>query len=185
MVYAMFSIGILGFLVWAHHMFSVGLDVDKFVSTELHLSIYSLGEWEKILLYAGNSSISSPLAFIALGKIYLITPPGQSAGNFKFSTKATAVTKNTYNSYHNLPLSNCSLLNPYFVTGFTDGEGCFIVRVRKNSASKLGWYVEPIFSIGLHKKDILVLEQIKSWFWSWALITALSAFGGREVPYVS
>ena len=58
MVYAMFSIGILGFLVWSHHMFAVGLDVDQSVFTE------------KILLYAGNFAISSPLVFIALGKIY-------------------------------------------------------------------------------------------------------------------
>src|SRR4051812_21607310 len=114
MVYAMFSIGILGFIVWSHHMFAVGLDVDKLVFTELHQftcffseqGTGSKGEWEKILLYAGNSCISSPLVFIALGKIYLnqFSLPGQSAGNFSFSTKATASTKNTYNSYTNLPL---------------------------------------------------------------------------------
>ena len=126
-------------------MFSVGLDVDKFVFTELHLfsrfdlaQIYhSKDEWEKILLYAGNSCICSPLVFITLGKIYLkqLKLPGQSAGNFIIRQKATASTKNIYNSYINLPLisehvpkhkSNLTETEfGYFLAGLIEGDGWF------------------------------------------------------------
>jgi len=141
-----------------HHMFSVGLDVDKFVFTELHLIfkiyfedlIYSIkylqgkilniffkDEWEKILLYAGNSCLSNPLVFITLGKIYLknlfIKIPGQSAGNFNISTKATASAKNTYNSFINLPkisehvpLHKSNLKDKdfgFFLAGLIEGDG--------------------------------------------------------------
>lgn len=168
-------------------MFSVGLDVDKLVFTELHQFTYD--EWEKILLYAGKSSISSPLVFITLGKIYwnnLLS--GQSAGNFSISTNSTAMTKNTYNYYNKLPkislfhkyfiinkhinklrfystvTNNFTQINPYFITGFIDGEGSFVIRVRKNNKSKIGWYVEPIFAIGLHQRDKEVLNIIQNYF---------------------
>ena len=44
-------------------------------------------------------------------------------------------------------------LDPNWVTGFVDGEGCFHVAVRKNENLKLGWEVMPGFTIVLHNKD--------------------------------
>jgi len=55
-------------------------------------------------------------------------------------------------------------LNPFFVTGFIDAEGSFIVSVILDSAHKVGWAVKPAFVIGLHKKDLTLLEDLKSFF---------------------
>uniref|UniRef100_UPI0020007275 hypothetical protein n=1 Tax=Exserohilum turcicum TaxID=93612 RepID=UPI0020007275 len=57
-----------------------------------------------------------------------------------------------------------SSFNPWFITGFVDGEGSLGIHIYKSPASRLGWEVIPQFSISLHKKDRFILEQIKSYF---------------------
>ena len=53
------------------------------------------------------------------------------------------------------------LLNPWFITGFTDAEGCFQIQLRQDMRQKLKWRVGPAFQIKLHIKDIAILEAIK------------------------
>ena len=48
-------------------------------------------------------------------------------------------------------------INPYFIIGFADGEGSFVIRIRKNNNLKVGWNVEFSFQIGLHSKDKTLL----------------------------
>jgi hypothetical protein len=43
-------------------------------------------------------------------------------------------------------------------------EACFHLSVGKSSKYKTGYYVNPGFSIGLHKKDRAILEKIQSYF---------------------
>lgn len=54
-------------------------------------------------------------------------------------------------------------LKPWFVTGFTDAEGCFFVKVTK-SKGKLPWRVNVSFLIVLHVKDKALLESIQAFF---------------------
>ena len=55
-------------------------------------------------------------------------------------------------------------LNPWFVTGFTDGEGSFSIIVAKRDSSKVQWQGRLFFQISLHVKDKALLEQIKNFF---------------------
>lgn len=61
-------------------------------------------------------------------------------------------------------LDKNSGINPWFITGLIDGEGSFIILVRKEPRNSTGWRVESRFIIGMHKKDIVLLKQVQDYF---------------------
>lgn len=57
-----------------------------------------------------------------------------------------------------------STLSPYWVTGFTDAEGSFSLKLSKSSSTRSGYNVIPEFKIELHNRDILLLRKIHTFF---------------------
>ena len=53
---------------------------------------------------------------------------------------------------------------PNWVTGFSDAESSFSLKISKKSTSKSGWSVIPEFRIELHCRDTLLLRKIQSFF---------------------
>lgn len=51
-----------------------------------------------------------------------------------------------------------------WITGFTDGEGCFSVSLIKNKTSKCGWQVFPEFVITQGEKSMSALRIFKDYF---------------------
>ena len=55
-------------------------------------------------------------------------------------------------------------LNPFNITGFSDGEYTFGVYIIKDARYSVGWGITLLFQIRLHLLDIGLLERIKAFF---------------------
>jgi hypothetical protein len=55
-------------------------------------------------------------------------------------------------------------LNPWYIVGFIEGEGCFAITISKHKTKKLGLDARLVFEIELRGDDRPILEKIQKYF---------------------
>ena len=133
--------------------------VDGFSVLKKYCKVYSKCQGNLVFIYHINyvntiiQSIRQIMAYfnslLSLFSIFTFAYKSMTKGEVRLSELSSA---------------SSNKLNPYYVTGFTDGEGCFFVGISPDPKSKTGFRVKANFQIGLHIKDLALLEQIQLFF---------------------
>lgn len=124
-------------------------------------TIWKNGLSNQTRLYAQTqlNSISKPV----IGRAFDIKPTAKRLINSQ-GTQIRLYSADTS------PINKLSL-NPFFITGLMDAEGTFVTIIKKNNNLRIGWRVEVVFQIGLHKKDLELLKLVQTYFGGVGVIT--------------
>lgn len=104
------------------------------------------------------------------GQVRTLTCLRCALTGFERKPKINILSKEIYPKFYSIISINksdriycLSPVNPWFFTGFADGEASFIIYIQKTDSAKLGWATWVSFEINIDNKDLSILKDIKSY----------------------